>query len=202
MEATSPDHTSAADDARFQRTRLRLTEAVLALASEQDITTASVAELARRAQINRSTFYAHADSPVQLLTRVLSQDLDQVSQRSQRQLERDGRLLRDLTRSTLNEIINHVVRYESVYGSANRASSLYALRIVLAEHVERSVLTLFHAGFVQPPVPGAESALLQAAFLAHGVAGAVEAWLRLPLPRNQDLLLTAVEAVYPSWYAP
>jgi AcrR family transcriptional regulator len=192
----------APDDARFDRTRKRLTLAVLELASEHDITAASVAELSRRAGINRSTFYSHAKTPVELLARVLSEDLDNVREHTAEQLANDGLLLRDVTRTTLREIIDHVVRYESVYGSANRASSMYALRVVLAEHVEHSVLTVFRDGYVIPPLQGQEPATLQAAFIAHGVAGAVEAWLRLPAPRNQDMLLASVEAVYPSWYAP
>jgi len=196
IEATAPD------DARYERTRMRLSAAVLALASEQDITTASVAELTRRAHINRSTFYAHAPTPVQLLTRVLSRDLDQVRQHTALLLDRDGLLFRDVTRTTLDEIIDHVLRHEAVYGSAHGASAMYALRVVLAEHVEQSVLSVFSEGFVLPPLPGAASAALQAAFIAHGVAGAVEAWLRMPSPRERELLLAAVETMYPAWYAP
>jgi len=195
------DGGNSAEDARFERTRARLAEAVLTLASEQDITTASVAELARRAGINRTTFYSHAESPVQLLTRVLSQDLDDVRSRTVKQMDRDGLLLRDVTRTTLQEIINHVLRHEGVYGSNNLTSSMYSLRVVLAEHVEASVLQVFQAGFVTPPQSDPQSAALHAAFIAHGVAGAVEAWLRFPLPRSSELLLEAVEAVYPSWYA-
>src|SRR3546814_16021520 len=66
------------EDPRVERTRARLAEAVLALAAERDITTASVSELTRRAGVNRSTFYAHADTPVELLTRVLAAELDDV----------------------------------------------------------------------------------------------------------------------------
>jgi AcrR family transcriptional regulator len=197
-----PDKAHAAEDARFERTRMRLRAVVLALASERDITTASVAELTRRAAINRSTFYSHAQTPIQLLTSVLSQDLDEVRQRTAAHLERDGLLFRDVTRTTLNDIADHVVRHEGVYGSTSRGSSMYALRVVLAEHVEQSVLTLFQEGFVIPPLAGPESAVLQAAFIAHGVAAAVEAWLRLPPPRDKEMLLRAVESMYPTWYAP
>jgi AcrR family transcriptional regulator len=191
-----------AEDARIERTRGRLAEAVLALAAERDITTASVSELTRRAGVNRSTFYAHAQTPVELLTRVLAAELDEVRRRTMTQLERQGLLMRDLTRSTLHEIVDHVVRHEAVYGGSGRASSTFALRVVLAEHVEQSVLIVLAEGFAVPPIPGPDAARLAAAFIAHGAAGAVEAWLRLPAPRDEAMLLAAVEAMYPPWYAP
>ncbi|PZQ63073.1 MAG: TetR/AcrR family transcriptional regulator [Sphingomonas taxi] len=191
-----------AADARIERTWLRLSQAVLSLAAERDIATVSVAELSRRAGIHRATFYDHAETPVALLTRVLAIDLDAVRVRSMTQLDRAGLLLRDLTRTTMAEIIDHVLTHEGVYGGAGRASSLYALRVVLAEHVEQSVLTVLREGFAIPPTPGPDAARLHAAFIAHGITGAVEAWLRLPRPRDPDLLLAAVEASYPAWYAP
>lgn len=200
-----PDHDGnfpVQEDARVERTRARLADAVLALAAERDITTASVSELTRRAGVNRSTFYAHAQTPVELLTRILSSELDEVRRCSMDQLEQDGLLLRDQMRAALREIVAHVVKHEAVYGGISRISSTYALRVVLAEHVEQSVLIALHEGFVVPPVPGEKAAALYAAFIAHGVAGAVEAWLQQPAPRDEDMLLAAAEAMYPTWYAP
>src|SRR3546814_479846 len=132
---------------------------------------------------NRSTFYAHADTPVELLTRVLAAELDDVRRHTMEQLDRDGLLLRDLTRSTMREIVAHVVRHEAVYGSLNRISSVFALRIVLAEHIEQSVRIILREGFVVPPDTGPEAAQLYAAFIAPGPVGPVEAWLHLPAPR-------------------
>src|SRR3546814_973194 len=96
----------------------------------------------------------------------------------------------------------HVVRHEAVYGSLNRISSVFALRIVLAEHIEQSVRIILREGFVVPPDTGPEAAQLYAAFIAHGAVGAVEAWLHLPAPRDERLLLASIEAMHPSWYAP
>src|ERR1700710_1454932 len=98
-----------ADDARCARTRTNLSAAVLELAAERDITSASVAELTRRAGINRATFYAHAQSPVELLTRVLAADLDLVRRMTTERLDQEGALLRDLTRETMRQILDHVL---------------------------------------------------------------------------------------------
>src|SRR3546814_18259744 len=89
----------------------------------------------------------------------------------------------------MREIVAHVVRHEAVYGSLNRISSVFALRIVLAEHIEQSVRIILREGFVVPPDTGPEAAQLYAAFIAHGAVGAVEAWLHLPAPRDERLLL-------------
>lgn len=201
---TPIDSTSVSlhEDARITNTRRRLVEAVLQLASEKSITNTSVLEITQRAGINRSTFYAHADSPMQLLTRALSAELDEVYRAAMEEIERDGLLYRDLTRHAMNQIADHVIRHEAVYAGSAHGSSLFALRVVLAEHVERSVLNIFREGFSGAPVCTPEAAMLYAGFLSHGIAGAFEAWLRLPAPRNRELLLSAVEAMYPSWYAP
>ncbi|WP_162916390.1 TetR/AcrR family transcriptional regulator [Cohaesibacter haloalkalitolerans] len=189
-------------DIRIERTRARLAEAVLTLAAESDIAGVSVAELARRAGVNRSTFYDHAQSPVELLTRVLSQDLDHMRRTGMEQLRRDGQLLRYLTRSTLREIIRHVVRHEAIYAGPSCSSSTFALRVVLAEHIEQSMLTILGEGFVSMPVADDQLVPLMAAFLGHGAAGAIEAWLGLPSPRDEDRLLSTIEAMYPPWLAP
>ena len=191
-----------AEDVRFARTEARLAAAVLELAAERDITSASVSELARRAGINRTTFYAHAQTPVDLLARVLAADLDRVREETTAQLDRDGLLLRSLTRATMQQILGHVLRHESVYNGASRASSRYALRVVLADHVEQSILMVYREGFLMPPPPEAEMAEFSAAFIAHGVAASVETWLRHPAPRSETPLLAAIEAMYPAWYAP
>ena len=53
-------------DPRFVRSRALLAAAVLELASERPIGEVTVAEVATRAQVNRSTFYQHASSPAAL----------------------------------------------------------------------------------------------------------------------------------------
>lgn len=189
-------------DPREERTGRQLTQAVLAMAAERDITNASVAELTRQAGVNRSTFYAHATSPVALLTRVLNAELDMVRRRTARDLANDGFLTRDVARQTLDQIIHHVERRIDIYGGIDRASSRYALRVVLAEHVEQSILLVLRKGFVLPPIPGDEFEAMFAGYVAHGVVGAVEVWLRLPQPRAHAALIDAVEQMYPAWYAP
>lgn len=199
--AQALEATSAAEDARIEKTRASLTAAVLELASEQSIVTVSVADLTRRAGINRSTFYAHANSPVELLSRVLSSELDLLRKRSIAELESGRMSLRDLNRIGLHDLIAHVVKYESIYGGGSGiGSATIALRIVLANHAEESVRIILERGLIASPVAGHEAKAIQAAFMAHGIAGAVEAWLRHPAPRDEAMLMQAVEATFPDWF--
>lgn len=195
-----PDIDDIQTDARTLRTRARLAEAVLSLAIERDVTTASVAELTRRAGINRSTFYEHAESPVQLLTRILSADLDTVRSKNVALLDADHRALNTIRRTGVREVVEHALRYEAIYGGGH-ASSAFALRVVLAEHLEHSALILIQKGVLKPPIRDEVAAPIFAAFHGHGLAAAIEAWLRLPAPRDIELILDAVEGAYPAWLA-
>ena len=202
MDPIHPVNLSSGDDVRIERTRARLAAAVLELASEKNMAATTVLEVTQRAGINRSTFYAHADSPMQLLTDVLSAELNALHLAAMADIELDGLLHRDITRHALNQIIEHVIHHEAIYAGPPHSSARFALRVVLADHVERSVLAVFQKGFTAAPVRGPEATAVYAGFLAHGIAGAVEAWLHLAAPRDQCLLVMAVEAMYPAWYAP
>ncbi|MCH1925803.1 TetR/AcrR family transcriptional regulator [Shewanella sp. C32] len=189
-------------DARIERTRARLAEAVLTLASERDIASVSVAELTRCAGVNRGTFYDHAQSPAALLTHVLTRELDEVRRVGMDRLRQDGLLLRHLTRSTLQGIFQHVLTHEQIYAGPSHSTSVYALRVVLADHIEQSTRQILSGGFAIPPMMEPHTLPLFASYLAHGVVGALEAWLRLPTPRDEEMLLAVIEAMYPTWLAP
>ena len=181
---------------------MKLEEAVLQLASERDITTASVSELTRRAGVVRTTFYAHADTPVNLLTSVLSRELDDARDLLLFELAKgvEKGQFRDLTRRSLTKVVDHVLRYEAVYGGASSASSAYALRTVLGGHIADSVFRALEAGYFDAPSRKPEELTLYAAYMATGAAGAIEVWLRLSKPRSREMLLTAIDDVLPSWY--
>jgi len=51
--------TTSRTDPRIRRTRRALIDALLALAEEQDFTAITISDIARRADVNRKTFYLH-----------------------------------------------------------------------------------------------------------------------------------------------
>jgi len=193
---------SQSRDPREERTVQRLTEAVLSLAGEQDITRTSVAELTRKAGINRSTFYAFATSPVELLANVLNAELDVARRSTAGEISESGRLTRDIMRHTLDKIVDHVEQHSNIYARPYGSSSRFAVRVVLAEHVEQSVLQVLRDGFIDPPINDPAFGTMFASFLAHGIAGVVETWMQSPTPRVRATLIGAIEQMYPPWFAP
>jgi AcrR family transcriptional regulator len=193
------DGNAPSEDVRHERTRKRLARAVLSLASKRDISSASVSELSRRAGIYRTTFYAYAGTVVELLTKVLSSELDEVRRKYMIEQERTGQFLLDPARRSLSDIVDHVVKHEAVYG---RASLTPVLRAVLAEHFQGSLSLAIRKGFVGRPSSRPEDTVVCSAFIAHGIAGGIEAWLHLPAPRDREALHTAIESMYPPWYFP
>jgi AcrR family transcriptional regulator len=187
------------EDVRHERTRKRLAGAVLSLASRRDISSASVSELSRRAGIYRTTFYAHADTVVELLTKVLSSELDEVRRKYMIELERTGQFLLDHARRSLSDVVDHVVKHEAVYG---RVSLTPVLRALLGEHFQGALSLAMRKGFVGRPSSRPEDTAVCSAFITHGIAGGIEAWLHLPAPRDREALHSAIESMYPPWYFP
>ena len=195
----SDEGLDSVNDVRHERTRKRLAGAVLSLASRRDISSASVSELSRRAGIYRTTFYAHADTVVELLTKVLSSELDEVRRKYMIEQERTGQFLLDHARRSLSDVVDHVVKHEAVYG---RTSLTPVLRAVLAEHFQGSLSLAIRKGFVGRPSARPEDTAICSAFIAHGIAGGIEAQLHLPATRDREALHTAIESMYPTWYFP
>lgn len=64
-------------DTRVQYTKSRLREALLSLLQEKSIDRITIKELCDRAELNRSTFYLHYDSPHALLTELEQKFLEE-----------------------------------------------------------------------------------------------------------------------------
>jgi len=184
-------------DARAERSRARLAVAVLDLAAERDASTLSVSEVARAAQVHRSTFYEHADSPSGLLRDVLSAELDVVRDRHLRRIAPGG-LSAALVAVTL-DVLDHVEAHAAVYARALGSGQDAVLHAMLSTHFRGSVTSLVESGAVLVPASVQGSELL-ARYMADGTVGAIDAWLRLPAPRDRGLFLAAYADLVPSWW--
>jgi hypothetical protein len=136
---------------------------------------------------------------VELLTKVLSSELDEVRRKYMIEKERTGQFLLDPARRNLSDVVDHVVKHDAVYG---RASLTPVLRAVLAEHFQGSLSLAIRKGFVGRPSSRPEDTAVCSAFIAHGIAGGIEAWLHLPAPRDREALHTAIGSMYQPWYFP
>jgi AcrR family transcriptional regulator len=68
-----------AADPRQIRTRAALKAALLRLATDESVVTASVATLCKEAGVHRTTFYGHANSLEEFAVDVLSEDIDAIT---------------------------------------------------------------------------------------------------------------------------
>jgi AcrR family transcriptional regulator len=184
-------------DARQRRSRDALGRAVLRLAAERPISAISASEIAQLAELNRSTFYQHAESPADLLRLVVTEQLDAVR----------TRYLEGATRETIGEaigastsaVLDHVERYDQVYIRALGAEGESALHSTLSRHFRASIELLFDRGALS--MPGGEFLRSAASrFIADGSVGLMDVWLRTPAPRDRGVYLRAFMELTPEWW--
>jgi AcrR family transcriptional regulator len=195
-------------DSRQKKTRAKLASVVLSLASDRPASEITASEIAIAAEINRSTFYQHASSPVALLERVLKDELDEIRDRYLGEADLENPLdasdaIEQVTRAALRHVDSHAAIYVRGLGSGSGSASLKPL---LSEHFAGSMALLFsrHALSVpaldDAPATSAFVADSAARFIANGTVGAIEVWLRTPEPRDQDQFMGAYQLFLPSWW--
>lgn len=165
-------------DARWQKSHQALRAAVLELAAERNIETISAQVVAERAGVNRSTFYKHAKSPVELLRMTLREDLEKIREVMLQKM-REGEP-RPAIREASYNVLAHVLEHRNIYGPALGAFDDAALHQLLSGHIEQTFTTIFDRGFVKLPFDDDETASgarFTSRFIAHGTVGAIDAWL-------------------------
>lgn len=189
----------SAMDPRAVRSREQLATTILSLASEQDIDTLTVAQVAAAAGINRSTFYQHAVSPMALLRSVLSAELDVVRAEH---LEAGGDVavaLGELARGVVRHVDSRRRVYRQGLGSSSGVAALHSM---LGAHFEHSALLLIeHRKISVRGVTGREVPIaMMARFLAYGVVGAFETRILEDVPRSEDDFMEDLRALMPHWW--
>ena len=204
-------------DARQRKTRAKLSEVILRLASERPASDLTVSEITVAAGINRSTFYQHAASPVELLEDVLREELDTIRDRflpvapsaasadkgtSVSPVSRSD--IRDVTAAVIEHVGFHSTLYSRALGARSGASSLHPM---LSRHFAESVTQLLSLHGVQIPrddaaIPASDAYIAESAarFIADGTVGAIEVWLRTPEPRSVDSFLAVYRLLMPAWW--
>lgn len=195
-------------DARHRRSRAKLADAVLRLASERPIDEVTASEIAAAAGVNRSTFYAHAASPLALLESVLRDELDALRDRHLASVPRAGaaEAVTAVTLAVLENIESHAAIYErgllADAGGGHRGET--SLRPMLAAHFEESSRQLLaqHALFPSDEDEAADPLLaaMVGPFVANGSVGAIAAWLEQPEPRDPEAFLRSYRRLVPSWF--
>lgn len=163
-------------DARIARTRALLQDALLELARERPLDEITIADIADRAGVNRSTFYQHyADKDV-LLADALDTAVEEAGERLVKLTVPVSGPPEDLL-AYLKHIEQNAALYSRVLG--DRGSALVAARV--RDRVERVALE----GISRSTVPAYDGVPLEivAAGITGSAMGVVRAWLeRDPRP--------------------
>jgi AcrR family transcriptional regulator len=190
-------------DARQRKTRAALATAVLELSSERSIAEVTVSQIAALAGVHRSTFYEFAGSPIDLLQTVLRSELDTVRERYLVDVDptRVSRAIVDTTDAVLEHVEQHEAIYRRGLGNGSGGGSLHEL---LSAHFEQSTRLLLAQHSIRiPDVPGVEAETVRdavARYVADGTVGAIEVWLRTPVPRDRAAFLRLFSVLVPGWW--
>ncbi|WP_406101127.1 TetR/AcrR family transcriptional regulator [Streptomyces sp. NBC_01003] len=184
-------------DPRAARTTRALERAIVELASQGPVARITVAELADRAGVTRATFYNRSASPLGLLIQVLNTDLDRG-----RELEEGRRAQGDLSvgqrvRMAIGEAADHMARFAGVYEHSLGDPAGHGVYEALVSHFAHYAMSCMDR-CTHPALPEANREVI-AQFVAHGFAGAIQAWMADDAVTKDDLVDAAL-ACAPAWW--
>lgn len=189
------------------RSQTALAEAIIDLATRQSVTSISITDLCRRAGVTRRTFYNHAQSPVLLLRRVLTDELDQVRDVMFRDTADQDADLEAAVRRSLGSIIDHVQHHRAIYHDPTTRRIHPELYQLLSDHFFAAVRTSIVTDVRRIPDPRASTNADQhslaidiyASYVAHAYAGVIETTLNNPATATTDFVLDLVIDALPDW---
>lgn len=165
-------------DRRVRRTHAALQNALIGLVDEQDLAQVTVADVAERADVSRSTFYDHYRDVHELAEAACTAMIDDLIE-SLPAFSRDP-ASQDPTQSLqafFASLAEHAGLYRSLLGPQGSA------RVI--DHVRRRITTAVHAASCQTPSePGDAPHDVPAAFVAGALIGVAADWLQRGCPRT------------------
>lgn len=195
--------TPQSEDPRWLRSRKALTEAVLELASEHPIHLITVNTVTKRAGIDRTTFYNHAESPEALLSTTLRDELDDLFDRFHNTLKSQQRTPQEAQEQGIRTILEHVARRRAIYRASLRNGNDNLLQSVIGAHLAKKAMVLLEESFYQFR-DGAKLDAFGRQFAARGVAwgmvGTLTTWLRESPDLDADLFIENYRVLFPDWF--
>ncbi|WP_139417961.1 TetR/AcrR family transcriptional regulator [Agromyces laixinhei] len=163
-------------DVRAERTRRSLQVALLQLARERPLDEFTVAEIAARAGVNRSSFYQHYSDKETLLADALDAAAEAAAATLPAQYEPPNGPPQALVHF-LEHVDEHAALYRSVFGPTGSAAVLARLRARIDAIVREGFVSSADTAYDGLPID------IIAAGITGSALGVVEAWLmRDPRP--------------------
>ncbi len=168
-----------AQDRRVMRTKAALTQALFELLGEKDFSKISITELARRADVDRKTFYLHYHS----VEEILEEFYEDMLTRLREDLEREGVFHGQVDLTGFFRVLNGVVGdnmplFRRLVQGAGYTYFIERIRRILQEAAENTLA----AHGVEDPL----QVHLRGEFFAAGVMRVYLVWLRGGLGFTED----------------
>lgn len=183
-------------DARVAQTRNRLTEAILELAATMPVHKISVAAVARRAGINRATFYDHYRSPSDLLADTLRAEFDAMRRRYL-ELHDTSASPAEALRTGLHRLLLYIESRRAVYERTLGGTPDPDVTRILSDAFSAACFGVLQET-VDPPLPR-DRARVIAAFAANGAVASIGTWLTEPAVSRDELINVLVDS-FPRWW--
>lgn len=189
-------------DPRWQRSRTSLIEAMLELAAEQSVNDISVQVLAKRAGVDRTTFYNHAKTPLDLISQVLREEMEENHNQWYSEVERHLVSPQQLQEQGFRIFLTHVDSRRAIFRQSTLGDGLGLLETVLIPFLREKIRTLlddeyysFDTGVTLSPL---EKDMAAQGAASH-IAGMTMVWLRSDEKLSFDDLITSFKKIVPSW---
>lgn len=166
--------TDRAPDPRTARTVASLRNALRVQLRDRSLDESSVSGLCRIAGVRRTTFYTHYSSPSDLLTEMLTSEVDTLLD-LQLGADRGTAAVSREFQTTLVAAFEHITRERPLFRAAfDSGTGAPVRRALLAMFARRVGVALRIWDGIGAPVPATDSAAT--AFCAGGLTSSVEAW--------------------------
>lgn len=163
-------------DPRVKRTRKLLQDALLSIMVDHDLSTITVQDITRRAEVNRATFYLHFRDRDDLLGQTLDLLFDNLTEEERTFVDSDGSLLSPVVPTPLTNLFRNIAARPALYRRllGDVGSSAFVSRLNLFH--EQVFLRLWaDTGAVL--AEGDSPPEFRAKFAASAIQGAMSWWL-------------------------
>ncbi len=172
---------TARNDRRVRRTHTALQRALIQLVDERELSQISVADVADRAEVSRSTFYDHYRDVHELAeaacTAMIDNLIESVSALGADSAEQPGDPVRSL-QSFFASLAQHAGLYRSLLGPQGSA------RVI--DHIRRRLTTAIHAAACATTSDDTPPPDVPAAYTAGALIGVAADWLQQGCPRTPE----------------